>query len=218
MKRVAVPFFAAGLSAWGMLHTDLRYEMARSELNTGGVPDDASLRSIWAALEEEGRARVASWFGGAVETRRAADMRYGEQVFDIAVPLDHVAWEGAGLADRLRDAFHARHEALFTYALRQEEVVLVNARLAVIGRLPPMPAPAGKEAVGMAAPRGSRRIMLDSGLLDVPVYDFAALGADQAVAGPAIVESDTTTVLLLPGDAARMDARGWLEITLPDQA
>jgi N-methylhydantoinase A len=218
MKRVAVPFFAAGLSAWGMLHTDLRYEMARSELNTGGVPDDASLRSIWAALEEEGRARVASWFGGAVETRRAADMRYGEQVFDIAVPLDHVAWEGAGLADRLRDAFHARHEALFTYALRQEEVVLVNARLAVIGRLPPMPAPAGKEAGGMAAPRGVRRIMLESGLLDVPVYDFAALGADQAVAGPAIVESDTTTVLLLPGDAARMDARGWLEITLPDQA
>jgi N-methylhydantoinase A len=218
MKRVAVPFFAAGLSAWGMLHTDLRYEMARSELNTGGVPDDASLRSIWAALEAEGRARVASWFGGAVETRRAADMRYGEQVFDIAVPLDHVAWEGAGLADRLRDAFHARHEALFTYALRQEEVVLVNARLAVIGRLPPMPAPVGKADSAMVAPRGARRIMLEGGAAEVPVYDFAALGADQAVAGPAIVESDTTTVLLLPGDAARMDARGWLEITLPEQA
>jgi N-methylhydantoinase A len=218
MKRVAVPFFAAGLSAWGMLHTDLRYEMARSELNTGGVPDDASLRGIWAALEEEGRARVASWFGGAVETRRAADMRYGEQVFDIAVPLDQVAWEGPGLADRLRDAFHARHEALFTYALRQEEVVLVNARLAVIGRLPPMPAPAGKGAGTKAAPRGTRRIVLEAGPAEVPVYDFAALGADQTVAGPAIVESDTTTVLLLPGDTARMDGRGWLEITLPAEA
>ncbi|NBQ74189.1 MAG: hydantoinase/oxoprolinase family protein, partial [Acetobacteraceae bacterium] len=218
MRRVAVPFFAAGLSAWGMLHTDLRYEMARSELNTGGVPDDASLRGIWAALEEEGRARVASWFGGAVETRRAADMRYGEQVFDIAVPLDQVAWEGAGLADRLRDAFHARHEALFTYALRQEEVVLVNARLAVIGRLPPMPAPAGKGAGTKAAPRGTRRIVLEAGPAEVPVYDFAALGADQTVAGPAIVESDTTTVLLLPGDTARMDGRGWLEITLPAEA
>ncbi|MCE2761437.1 MAG: hydantoinase/oxoprolinase family protein, partial [Acetobacteraceae bacterium] len=218
MKRVAVPFFAAGLSAWGMLHTDLRYEMARSELNTGGVPDDDALRAIWAALEKEGRARVASWFGGAVETRRAADMRYGEQVFDIAVPLDHVAWEGAGLADRLRDAFHARHEALFTYALRQEEVVLVNARLAVIGHLPPMPAPAGKAAGAIVAPRGARRIMLEGGVAEVPVYDFAELGADQPVAGPAIVESDTTTVLLLPGDAARMDARGWLEITLPEQA
>jgi N-methylhydantoinase A len=49
----------------------------------------------------------------------------------------------------------------------------------------------------------------------VPVLAFAALAPDQAVPGPAIVESDTTTVLLLPGDAARMDARGWLEVAVP---
>jgi N-methylhydantoinase A len=48
----------------------------------------------------------------------------------------------------------------------------------------------------------------------VPVYDFAAIAADQALAGPAIVESDTTTVLLRPGDTARFDARGWLDITV----
>jgi N-methylhydantoinase A len=59
-----------------------------SGLGTGGVPDDEALRAIWARLEAEGRARVVSWFGGAVETRRAADMRYGEQVFVIGVPLD----------------------------------------------------------------------------------------------------------------------------------
>ena len=94
----------------------------------------------------------------------------------------------------------------------------MNARLAVIGRLPPMPAPAGTATGALANPRGTRRIMLEGGVAEVPVYDFAALGADQPVAGPAIVESDTTTVLLLPGDAARMDARGWLEITLPEQS
>ncbi|MFM7422463.1 MAG: hydantoinase/oxoprolinase family protein, partial [Alphaproteobacteria bacterium] len=87
----------------------------------------------------------------------------------------------------------------------------------VIGRLPPMPAPAGKAAGTMVTPRGARRIMLEGGVAEVPVYDFAALGADQPVTGPAIVESDTTTVLLLPGDSARMDARGWLEMTLPEQ-
>jgi N-methylhydantoinase A len=88
MQRVTVPIFAAGLSAWGMPHTDLRYEMARSELTSGGVPEDAVLRTIWAGLEAEGRGRVASWFGGDVETKRAADMRYGEQVFEITVPLE----------------------------------------------------------------------------------------------------------------------------------
>ena len=218
IRRVAVPVFAAGLSAWGMLHTDLRYEMARSELGTGGVPEDAALRTIWAGLESEGRARVATWFGGTVETKRAADMRYGEQVFEIAVPLEHVDWDAPGLAQRVTEAFHARHESLFTYALQGEEVVLVNARLAVIGRLPPMPAPRAAGAGEDAPPFATRRARIGGSEEELPVFAFAALAAGQVVTGPAIVESDTTTVLLLAGDEARMDGRGWLAVRLPEDA
>ena len=215
MQRVAVPIFAAGLSAWGMLHTDLRYEMARSELASGGVPEDAVLRTIWAGLEADGRARVASWFGGKVETRRAADMRYGEQVFEITVPLEAVAWDATGLRDRVTDAFHARHETLFTYALLEEEVVLVNARLAVIGRLPPMQPPQAVAGGSPAAAFATRRAQIEGVERELPVFDFTALAAGQEIAGPAIVESDTTTVLLLPGDTARMDGHGWLVLVLP---
>ena len=215
MTRVAVPLFAAGLSAWGMLHTDLRYEISRSEIGTGGVPDDDTLRALYAALEAEGRKRVAAWFGGTVEARRAADMRYGEQVFEIGVPLDDVDWNAPGLGERVREAFHRRHEALFTYALRGEEVVLVNARLAVVGRLPAMPFQETATRHAPAEPIGRRRIRLEEGIVEVPVFDFTALAADQRIAGPSIVESTTTTVLLLPGDTARMDARGWLDVSVP---
>jgi len=215
MQRVAVPIFAAGLSAWGMLHTDLRYEMARSELASGGVPEDAVLRTIWAGLEAEGRARVASWFGGEVETKRAADMRYGEQVFEITVPLEAVEWDATGLRGRVTDAFHARHETLFTYALLEEEVVLVNARLAVIGRLPPMQPPEAVAGGIPAAAFATRRAQIEGVEQELPVFEFAALAAGQEIAGPAIVESDTTTVLLLAGDTARMDGHGWLAMVLP---
>ena len=67
-------------------------------------------------------------------------MRYGEQIFEVEVPLDGVDWSGPDPIAAITDAFHARHEALYTYALRDQEAVLVNARLAVIGRLPAMPA------------------------------------------------------------------------------
>lgn len=215
VTRIAVPLFAAGLSAWGMLHTDLRYEISRSQLGAEGVPDDAALRAIYAGLETEGRARVAAWFGGTVQVRRAADMRYGEQVFEVAVPLDDVPWDTPSLADRLREAFHTRHQALFTYALRGEEVVLVNARIAVIGKLPAMPTAEATTPRPPAAPMAHRRAVLTSGAAELPVFDFGALAADQTITGPAIVESATTTVLLLPGDCARMDARGWLDIAVP---
>jgi N-methylhydantoinase A len=138
-------------------------------------------------------------------------MRYGEQVFEIAVPLDGVEWDAPGLPARIADAFHDRHEALFTYALRGEEVVLVTARVAAIGRLPSRPAPAMPPRPP-AAPASVRRARVAGSTHDLPVWSFADLAPEQRVDGPAIVESDTTTVLLLPGDAARLDARGWLEV------
>jgi N-methylhydantoinase A len=213
MARVVVPLFAAGLSAWGMLHTDLRYELARGVLGAG-FPADAALAGLFAGLEEQARARMAEWHDGPAVIRRAADLRYGEQVFEIAVPLDGVAWEVEGLGARVQAAFHARHQALFTWSREGEEVVLVNARLAAIGPLPAQAAGAAGPARGPAAPVARRDLRLDGARRQVPVFDFAALAPDQAVAGPAIVESDTTTILLRPGDRGRMDGRGWLEIAV----
>jgi N-methylhydantoinase A len=220
LRRAVVPLFAAGLSAWGMLRTDLRYEIARSALDTGGgLPDDTALRAVFDDLETEARARVAGWFGGEVSARRAADMRYGEQVFEIAVPLDGLDWNASGLSERVRNAFHARHRALFTYDLPGEEVVLVNARVSAVGQLPAAAPSAPPPDSAPAAPVAHRRIHLVGGKrVEAPVFRFAALAPDQALEGPAIVESETTTVLLRPGDRARMDGRGWLGIAVPAAA
>ena len=64
-----------------------------------------------------------------------------------------------------------------------------------------------------AAPRARRRVHM-GGWLEAPVHDFAALGPGQALEGPAIVESDTTTVVLRPGDRAAVTPLGWLDIAV----
>ncbi len=214
MKRVAVPLLAAGLSAWGMLQTDLRYEVSRSLIGAAGLPDEPAIRALFAELEAKARARMAQWLPGEPAIRRSADMRYGEQVFEVGVPLDGVDWPAQGLPAAMAEAFHARHEALFTYALRGEEVVLVTARVATVGRLPALPAPLLPDRAE-AAPIATRHAFVEGAARDLPVHAFTTLAPGQPVRGPAIIESDTTTVLLLPGDVARLDARGWLEITLP---
>lgn len=209
MARVAVPLFAAGLSAWGMLQTELRHEIARSVVGAGAMPEDDALPALFEGLAEEARAQLAQWYGGEIALSLAADMRYGEQVFEITVPLDGVVPTRAAL----REAFHARHRALFTYDLPEEEVVLVTARAAARGVLPALPRqPAG--APRPARPDADRRCLLDTGWAMLPVWRFEALAAGQRVAGPAIVESPTTTVLLQPGDAAVMEAGGWLAVSL----
>jgi N-methylhydantoinase A len=209
--RVVVPVAASVLSAWGMLNTDLRVELSRSQGQSGSL-DTAGLKAAFAEMEHEGRARLA-WFDGAVTLQRSADMRYGEQVFEIPVALDDLDWDSGSLADTLADRFHAAHERLYTYALRDQEVVLVNARLSVIGRLPQVGEAMAKRPADSAAAKARRPVYLGR-WTEVPVFDFLALAADQVVTGPAIIESDTTTVLLRAGDAGRFDTRGWLDITV----
>ncbi|MGE0226708.1 MAG: hydantoinase/oxoprolinase family protein, partial [Acetobacteraceae bacterium] len=199
IARVVVPVAASVLSAWGMLNTDLRVELTRSQGQLRGI-DLPALTAAFAEMEKEGRARL-SWFDGEVIAHRSADMRYGEQVFEIAVPLDGLDWNAASLGRDIEEAFHQAHERLYTYALRDQDVVLVNARLSVIGRLPATSGSAGGGTTEPAAPKGQRRVHL-GGWTEVPVFDFAALAPEQVVAGPAIVESDTTTVLLRAGDRA----------------
>jgi N-methylhydantoinase A len=194
-----------------MLNTDLRIELSRSAGQSGGI-DTTALKANFAAMETEGRARLA-WFDGTVTLHRSADMRYGEQVFEIAVPLDDIDWDSHALATVLAGRFHDMHHRLYTYALRDQEVVLVNPRLSVIGRLPKVEGTVSRTPTAPAEPKAQRRIFL-GGWKHVPVFDFLALAADQSVSGPAIIESDTTTILLRTNDTARFDPRGWLDVTI----
>jgi N-methylhydantoinase A len=134
-------------------------------------------------------------------------------VFEIPVPLDDVDWNAPALATTLADRFHAAHERLYTYALRDQDAVLVNARLSVIGQLPQVNRTTVKTSAAAAEPKAERLVYL-GGWTSVPVFDFLSLAADQPVSGPAIVESDTTTILLRPGDTARFDRRGWLDVAI----
>jgi N-methylhydantoinase A len=92
--------------------------------------------------------------------------------------------------------------------------VIVNARVAVIGRLPVLPADEAVAAGRALVPPTRRRVWL-GGWTEVPVYRLEGLPAGHEVKGPAVFESATTTVLLREGELATVTPRGWLDIGLP---
>jgi N-methylhydantoinase A len=212
IQRVVVPSVAAVFSAWGMLATDLRHELVRSHVSEVGQMTAAGLRKLFAALEREGRKRLAR-FDGAISVRRALDMRYGEQIFEIQVDLDGVDLQAADLMDQVADRFHRRHEELYAYSASGQEVVIVNARVAVVGALPVLPAGAGAAERGSATAAARRRVWLGD-WVEVPVHRMDALAVGQEVKGPAILESATTTVLVREGERVAVTPHGWLDIRL----
>jgi hypothetical protein len=65
--------------------------------------------------------------------------------------------------------FHRRHEQLYTYSQRDQEAVLVNLRVAVVGVLPGLPQEPALTSSAPSSPAGERRIYLDEFLI-APVF------------------------------------------------
>ena len=212
LRRVIVPNVAAVLSAWGMLATDLRYELVRSHVSEVSRLQPAALRRLFAQLEADGRKRLGA-FTGPVSVRRSVDMRYGEQIFEIQVGLDGLDLARADLLDEVAARFHRRHEELYAYSAAGQETVIVNARVAVIGELPPLPAGQGVTE-RRAAPKAARRRVYLGDWMDVPVFRLDELPAGWETKGPALLESATTTVLVREGERLSVTPHGWLDIRL----
>src|SRR5262249_19157150 len=65
IKRIIVPTVASVLSAWGMLASDLRYEVSRTHYAGGKRITADEVRRLFDELEEQAIARLGGRFTGA---------------------------------------------------------------------------------------------------------------------------------------------------------
>ncbi|MEW6641769.1 MAG: hydantoinase/oxoprolinase family protein [Pseudomonadota bacterium] len=214
IRRIVVPTTASVLSAWGMLASDLRYEMSRTHFESGARSSASDIRRIFADLERQAADRLRGWFDGPITIERSAEMRYGEQVFEVDVPLSDVDLEVPTLVADVEERFHRRHEELYTYASRDQEVVFVNARAAAVGAVAgPARSESATPAVEHAVATGARPAFFGA-WREVPVYALERLRPGHAMAGPAIIEAETTTVVINGGDRVTVNPLGWLDIAV----
>lgn len=214
ISRIIVPTEASVLSAWGMLMSDLRYEVSRTHFATGSRTTASELRGIFASLERQAADRLRSWFDGPVTIERSAEMRYGEQIFEIDVPLNDIELGSTSLIAEVEARFHRRHKELYTYASPDQEVVFVNARVAAVGAVSgPRQEKGSVPPASRCAPVGHRHAFFDE-WRKVPIYALADLRPGHFLEGPAIVEAETTTVVVNSGDLITVNSLGWLDIKL----
>ena len=90
--------------------------------------------------------------------------------------------------------------------------MLVNARVAAVGEVPAFRVEPGEASLTSTGPRTARKVHLDR-WRDVPVFDLDGLRGD-SLAGPAIIEAETTTVVVNDGDIVTVNGLRWLDIRL----
>ena len=216
--KVYIPASAPVLSAYGMLNTDIRYDFFRSYPLSLDRLDLDELRIILSELGSQGREKLLSQGVAeeAVDIQYSADMRYLDQIYEVTVPLPESALPDSEFLAQLTSNFHRRYEELYSYNQQDQEVRLVTLRSVAVGKLPRIAQLDQLEVGDHAAPVGSRRVYLED-WCEAQIYAADKLPSGTEITGPAILESEFTTILIWPGDRASVDAMGGVELEVGQQ-
>lgn len=217
LAGVLVPPDPGNLSAYGLLTVDVRNDYVRTAVVRQAALDPDAVGKTFDDLRAEADAALArEGFGpGGRRFLRTADLRYFGQASEVRVDVPDGPVTTA-LAAAVAGSFHAAHRALYGYDFAhdaRQEVEWVNLRVTGVG---PIARP-----VLRVAPPGSGAVARETRPVDfgdgdgpaiTPIYDRAALGAGDTVAGPAVIEEFGSTVPVHPGFTATVDGHGNLLI------
>lgn len=210
---IILPKLASGLCAFGEIISDVKYNyMATVPTRLDNPEAYARLDRIFEELETRGieDLRNDGFAPDEIVVKRSLEMRYVGQVHECTVDIETFRID-EGTIDRVKDAFHRRHEELYTYSERHSLVEVVNVESTLYGMIekPKPPSLSGGKSPAESLKSHRTAIFDPSGkAVRTPVYDGGSLGVDAVVEGPAIIEEVTTTIVVDPGWAARLDASG----------
>jgi N-methylhydantoinase A len=210
IDTILIPPFPGALSALGAARADIEGDLVHPVYLRLHEVSAAMLDDGYRSLAQAGQEWIAEQGSGGVSATHftyAADMRYEGQGYDVAVDIDE-AWLTAGDREQIAAAFHAAHRATYGHATEGNEVWLKELRLHIVGAMPRQRVRAVRDED--TQPRSSRQIRLFGRVFDAAVVSRAALGADEVLPGPAIVNQMDTTTLIPPGWSARIARSGAL--------
>jgi len=218
VDTVILPKLASGLCAFGQIISDVKYNyMATCPVRLDNPAVYSTIDKLFKKIETQGVKHLESdgFARAQIDIKRSIDMRYVGQVHECTVEIGNFAINADTIA-KVKEAFHRRHEELYTYSERHNAIEAVNIESTLFGRVEkPKPPKIGRGTPVAKALKGHRKAIFSaSGKAQLtPVYDGARLGAGATVEGPAIVEEVTTTIVVEPGWSARLDSSGSYIIT-----
>lgn len=215
IPELLVPRTASVLCAAGMLLSDLGHDHVRSYVTRFQELDRDRLRAQVAEMVDEGNALLRQ--EGIAEDRAEhqihLDLRYVKQYHEVTVRVPEAAIASGDL-ESIAAVFHGEHNRLYGYDLGAEGtgLELINIRVRTVGFTdkPEIPRIEAGSTDPSAALKGTRRAFVPerASFAEVSVFDESGLWAGNEIPGPALIESDDTTIFVSDAFRARIDEYG----------
>jgi len=217
IPQILIPPAPGIVCALGLLVEPLRVDLVRTRVHLLDALTVHDLEAPFGEMERE----ADEWLEqesvppSRRRRRRAFDMRYLGQNFELTVPEP----PGPLRLETLRSAFRREHERIYGYAAADEPVQVVAFRLTALGEVDEVALPSLPRAIGPepdAACIGQREVYFDEtgGFVSTAVYRRERLSSGHRLIGPAVIEQMDSTTLILPGQHALVDEQANLVITV----
>jgi N-methylhydantoinase A len=213
--RILVPRDPGTFSAFGMLVTDVKQTRSLTRITRLDAAKPADLEKTFAEMEQAGLAELVQekFAREQLTTLRTAGMRYRGQSYEVNVPVSALQTDEdlAALIKR----FHEAHRRRYGHMAASEAVEIVNFQVTAVGQIPKPQFHAIAETAGSRSlpPREKRTAYFNAAdAAEVPVFRRSELPPGAVISGPAIIEEKTSTAVIYPGQQARVDSYGNIEI------
>ena len=224
LSRYMIPRFMAGLSAFGGLISDIRWETSRALYTNADRFGYDRVNAVIEELMSEARAFLD---GANVEqASQSFELsfmgRYEYQSWEIEVPFDLAGGIiGAEHIDDLCERFHRIHERIYSIRNQDDLVEFTRWSVRAVGKRAHQDSwrdfRLGAQS-GSAKPKGERKAYVLDGLKGtyqtLKVYELSSLGAGATINGPALLESETYTAFFLKNHHVQADDQGNLLVEI----
>jgi N-methylhydantoinase A len=212
VRQIVIPHSASVHGAFGLITSDIAHEDQITHPLHAPVDLD-TVREIFGELEERvgGQLRDEGFRDGDITLRRSIDMRYRRQVHILTVPVEHEGPLDEAALQATLELFERLYEEKYgkESAYREAGVELVSFRMRGSGavRKPDLSEDVrGDEDASNAIVRTVQAwVDADERMAELDGYDFERLEPGNVVPGPAVVWTPITTLVLAPGQYARVD-------------
>ena len=209
IAEVIVPWSPGTFSAWGMLQTDMRHDLARTFYHPlESIGADPPL-AVFDELEREGGELLREESVAAADTyfARFADMRYVGQEYSVTLPIAN------GDLAEIADAFHEAHRVRYGHSTPDAPVEFVNLRVAAMGRIATQAPPFTPSDDSADPALGTRTATFDGRPYETTIVLRDRLAPGYEGRGPLVIEEEGSTTVVPPDRSVRVDDFGNLVIT-----
>lgn len=203
IDTIVVPPNAGVISAYGLLASDfVQFDsMTRRALVDEAAPD--LVRDTFAEMRERALERGAAMGLGTPRLAFVADMRFVGQAFEVPVELSEDQLPALS-SDNLRRLFGEAHERVYFFGAQlNKPIEIVAFRLGTTA--PSGTTPLLTEAAGDPFPARQVQMFVNRAWRQGQLVGRVTLATDAPLAGPALLEDPTSTLLVPPGWRTRRD-------------